>query len=416
MVLPRAFLPYNSWLEGGWFGLKSRDFSATPLQFSCSFADVFSRVTLILPGILSLCVIAIGVSLDIPVQAESTDPDRDLSLTDLTYIGSHNSYKKPIEGKLLRWITGFDPKTGESLDYEHPSIPRQLNFGLRLFELDLFFDPAGGRYQSPLGARWPFSDQGLTSQERLSLKAPGFKVFHVQDIDFRSHCLSLRTCLQHYLSFSNKNPGHVPIVISFNLKTQVIDLPGFTDPLPFDQSAFLALEAEILSILPRHAIFTPKALQGPHPSLAEAVETDGWPRLASLRDHFILVLDESEDKLIPYSELKRQGQAGIFFKTPDLGHADAAVLILNDPVARADDIRKALSLGYLVRTRADANTLEARQNDTRRRDAAFKSGAQLISTDYYLPNPVMSEDYRVQFEDGQYLRNPRTSDSRLEPL
>jgi len=162
-----------------------------------------------------------------------------------------------------------------------------------------------------------------------------------------------------------------------------------------------------LSILPRHAIFTPKALQGPHPSLADAVETDGWPSLASLRDHFILVLDESEDKLIPYSELKRQGQAGIFFKTPDLGHADAAVLILNDPVARADDIRKALSLGYLVRTRADANTLEARQNDTRRRDAAFKSGAQLISTDYYLPNPVMSEDYRVQFEDGQYLRQPK---------
>ena len=36
--------------------------------------------------------------------------------------------------------------------------------------------------------------------------------------------------------------------------------------------------------------------------------------------------------------------------------------------------------GFVVRTRADADTVEARTNDTKRRDAALASGAQYVST------------------------------------
>ena len=53
-----------------------------------------------------------------------------------------------------------------------------------------------------------------------------------------------------------------------------------------------------------------------------------------------------------------------------------------------------------MRTRADANTFEARVNDTRRREQAFASGAQAISTDYYLPATHFGNDYRVVIEGG----------------
>ena len=44
-------------------------------------------------------------------------------------------------------------------------------------------------------------------------------------------------------------------------------------------------------------------------------------------------------------------------------------------------------MGYLVRTRTDADTVEARSGDTTRREAAFASGAQLVSTDYEVEDP-----------------------------
>jgi hypothetical protein len=51
-----------------------------------------------------------------------------------------------------------------------------------------------------------------------------------------------------------------------------------------------------------------------------------------------------------------------------------------------DDIAGAVNQGFLVRTRADADTVEARVNDTTRRDRALASGAQYVSTDYMVPD------------------------------
>jgi hypothetical protein len=40
----------------------------------------------------------------------------------------------------------------------------------------------------------------------------------------------------------------------------------------------------------------------------------------------------------------------------------------------------------MIRVRADSSTIEARSGDGTRRDAAFASGAQLVTTDYYRPD------------------------------
>jgi len=75
--------------------------------------------------------------------------------------------------------------------------------------------------------------------------------------------------------------------------------------------------------------------------------------------------------------------------------------------------------GFLVRTRADADTTEARQNNTTRREKAFASGAQYISTDF--PEPLAAfSDYCVRWPDHaparisplfpQITTHPRTTD------
>ena len=77
------------------------------------------------------------------------------------------------------------------------------------------------------------------------------------------------------------------------------------------------------------------------------------------------------------------------------GTPESAFLIMNDPVKQQEEIRQLVKQGYLVRTRADANTVEARNMDYSRWEAALSSGAHFISTDYYLPAPFEDSDYQV---------------------
>ena len=65
-----------------------------------------------------------------------------------------------------------------------------------------------------------------------------------------------------------------------------------------------------------------------------------------------------------------------------------------------------MKAGFLVRTRADADTAEARKNDPKRRDKAFASGAQMVSTDFPVAVPAVST-YSVQLPGGAAYRiNP----------
>ena len=74
----------------------------------------------------------------------------------------------------------------------------------------------------------------------------------------------------------------------------------------------------------------------------------------------------------------------MFVNAPEDSPA-AAFLVLNETTDNpriAADVAK----NFLVRTRADADTVEARSNTTARRDAALASGAQYVSTDYMHPD------------------------------
>jgi hypothetical protein len=117
-----------------------------------------------------------------------------------------------------------------------------------------------------------------------------------------------------------------------------------------------------------------------------------WPLLDEARGKFILILDEGGAKRDLYYDGWQQRP--MFTNAPE-GHPAAAIMILNDPIGQFDEIQRLVKAGYMVRTRADADTHEARENDTTRRAAAFASGAQAVSTDYYLPATHFGSEYQV---------------------
>lgn len=321
--------------------------------------------------------------------------DANLRINDIQIIGTHNSYKQPMAPELLAKHRRRDPAGADGLDYGHRPLAEQLDSGVRGLELDIYYDPRGGRY----------THASLLAEQRRAMREPGFKVMHLSDIDYRSSCQPFAECLRIVRTWSLAHPRHVPIVILINAKDGAA-APGTVPPLRFDAAAFDALDAEIRSVFPAGSLIEPRQVQGDRPSLREAIRTDGWPTLANARGRVLFVLDESPTKVALYQSARRANSA-MFVNSPSETDDDAAYLTLNDPLKEAARIAAAVDAGHLIRTRADADTWEARRNDTRRREAAFASGAQVVSTDYIEPERRFS-DYQVRLEDGAIARcNPR---------
>jgi hypothetical protein len=156
---------------------------------------------------------------------------------------------------------------------------------------------------------------------------------------------------------------------------------GFVDPPDFDAATFTALDDEIRSVFTADDLVVPAD-----------VTAAGWPDLRDARGKVWFALD-TDDHAPVYG-------GHILFTA---GNHFAK---LNDPVGDAARIRSALRDGLIVRTRADADTVQARTNDTSTRTAAFASGAQYISTDYLVRDPRFSS-YVVVLPGGVVARcNP----------
>ena len=323
-------------------------------------------------------------------------------LNQIQVIGSHNSYKEAIEPVLFEALLEQDSSRFLGLEYEHISLTKQVELGLRKLELDIFYDPEGGLLANPYGLNivQQRGETPLSYDKEGAMVNPGFKVLHVQDIDYRSNCLTLRICLEELKMWSIANPDHVPIFISFNAKDQVIPLPGSVKPIAFDKSAFDKLDQALIRILGRDRIITPDDIRGSFRTLNEAISRNGWPLLSDVQGKFLFILDEGGDKMESYIAGHPALQNRILFVNAVEGTPEAAIRIINDPIKNKEYIQRLVQAGYIVRTRADANTIEARSGSTKRREAAFESGAHLISTDYYLlPNPF-GTSYVVELPDG----------------
>lgn len=323
-------------------------------------------------------------------------------MSDVQAIGSHNSYKLAIPANELALLTAQSAEWGAALDYAHIRLFKQLNLGMRQLELDVFHDPDGGRYSDPL-----LPKMAGASFDNPALNHPGFKVLHVQDVDPRSSCDLFVECLIEIKAWSETNPDHAPLLVLINAKQAAIDLPGAVVPLPFDGAAFDALDAEIRSIFGENALLTPDDVRGSAPTLRDAVLSGGWPSLDGAWGNIFFALDEPEQVVDVYrrGETSLQGHA-MFVNSSDPGADDAAYFTINDPIRDGAVIAERVQAGFIVRTRADANTMEARKGDDSRLNAALASGAQYISTDYYQPRREWS-DYAAVLPEGKTMRvNP----------
>ena len=345
----------------------------------------------------------------------SAVPNADtLKLNQIQVIGTHNSYHiQPSAGISALLAASGAEALSQSWEYTHLPLTEQLeNQGIRQFELDIFADPVGGLYADPIGYQLAKANGlpvGPAPNPAGVLDEPGLKVLHVQDLDFRSTTPTFIAALEELDAWSDANPDHIPVLVLVEAKDAPLPPTSditFTTPLPFDADALDSIDAEIRAVFTDDEILTPDEIRGDFATLNEAVLSGGWPTLEEAQGQILFALDNTGKVRDRYLDGHPSLEGRVMFADAPVGSPEAAFLKRND--AFDPTIPGLVEQGYLIRTRADVDTVEARLNDTTRRDTAFASGAQFVSTDYPEPNLAFS-DYAVAFPDGTTVRvNPLT--------
>lgn len=350
-----------------------------------------------------------------PAGAISPDPGGSVRINQIQVVGTHNSYHleaPPAEADLRRAAA---PVLQLGLEYEHPALSTQFGSqAIRQIELDLHADPAGGYYSNP--AIRPVAGEGpLPASDLAVMNQPGTKVLHAADVDYHSSCLTLVLCLQQVKAWSEAHPGHVPIAILLEYVDDpipVVPSPPAIVPIPWDASTMPLVDAEILSVFSPSEIITPDDVRGPYASVNAGVLAGNWPTLANARGKVMFLMDNAGSKRTDYLAMHPGLVGAPVFTNANPGDPDAAFVERNDPTgANQAAIASLVSQGYVVRTRADADTVEARANQTATRDAAFASGAQWVSTDYPVPGSAQryGSPYYASLPGGDVARcNPVT--------
>jgi hypothetical protein len=352
---------------------------------------------------LALSCATLAIAFAAPAAAKTG-----VRINELQAIGTHNSYHvepSPAE-KALRAGSGLVDET--VFEYSFAPLPWQLDRqDVRQLELDLYADPAGGAYAAPrlraLAGGGPYAAE---------MAQPGIKVLHTQDYDYRTNCLTFVACLRAIRAWSAVHRGHVPIAILLELKDVPLppQIPA-TVPAPWTTELMDTIDAEIRAVFPRRRVIAPDDVRGSRSTLEAAVLRNGWPALASSRGKVLFLMDNGEPYRSRYLAGHPSLRGRLVFTNSAPGQPDAAFLKLNDPTgAGLDQIRDAVRRGYVVRTRADADTREARTGDPARSELALASGAQWISTDY--PAPGIS----ARFGSAYAVRLPGDRPARCNPV
>ena len=344
----------------------------------------------------------------------------DLKLNQIQVIASHNSYHMRTDKAVLRFLTNLykmhlmpkdlDPR---GIDYTNVPLAEQLEkYGVRGLELDVNNDPTGGRFVDRRGLAWVWKP---SKSKDPDMKLPGFKLIHITDFDFNSTNATFKGALREIKKWSDAHPDHLPVFINVETKTDatgdiIPQLHKLARSAPFDSSSADALDREVRDVFGSdlNGVITPDQVRGTYPTLEQAVLAGHWPTLREARGRVVFIIDAGGDVLNIYKKGHPSYAGRAMFVYSEPGTPEAAFVILNDPKKQYSLIQQRVKQGYIVRSRCDGETIEARSGDYSQMYQAMASWAQIISTDYYKPDDRAGtkgwSSYQVKFPNGELAR------------
>lgn len=358
-------------------------------------------------------------STDVIQQIPDGEVADSLKINQLQYLGSHNSYRKITDQDVLDFLYGLGNllpsyANPQELEYDHLPLWNQFTeYGVRQIELDLHLDNNGGKfYNRQIKA---ILDKPTASEVEELKNNTDIKLFHIPDIDYNTHHYTFKSALKEIKKWSATYPEHLPIFILLELsETSVNDhLPNmnFAIAEKWDNINDLEkLENEILSVFDKTEIILPSDVQGNFATLNEAVLNHNWPTVKESRGKIMFLHNNSG--IITQLSIQNNPnlENRIVFTNGEHNESHTAFIMRNSINTYASEIEDLVAKGYLVRTRVDEGTFEARNNDYSKWNKGLKSGAHFLSTDYYKPDHRAGDgtwsNYSVGFNNNLYRINP----------
>ena len=286
----------------------------------------------------------------------------DLTLREISLKGTHNSYhKKPF--------ISFS----ESFNYQHPSLEKQLELGIRTFEIDLH--------------------QNIFNR---------FEVYHIAFVDSASHCRRFSTCLEQISRWSKRHPNHLPILITIEIKVSTggkKEIHGFKH-----------MEGPVREIF-KERLFSPDDLKSSHSSLKEAIEIDGWPKLEKLRGKvlFFMIGEDQPRQAYTRGHTNLDGRAMfVVSRYENEWELPWAIATKIDSPLATEKILQAHQRDQLVFSNGCDN-LDTDELCYRKLEEAINNGVHSLHDDYVKPGKNRS--YKITFpNDKDYICNRVTSE------
>lgn len=273
--------------------------------------------------------------------------DPNLRLNEIQYLATHNSYKK-MGSNIGKFFVGLGDSFDEAraLRYEYHTLTKQLEQGIRSFELDL-------RYRNKQ-----------------------FELTHVPLVDNGSVAVDFHMALEEIALFQTHHPNHLPMLFLLEIKSDWMMLDPFLST--FDETIFAELDSLLLDVF-QDALFTPRDMIEEGKSLKETIQTTGWPTISALLGKVIFIVHPQNT----YGPMYHQMDETMLTQNMFLGihHQQiaedyASFIVHNDPNVEA--IRPLVDQNFIVRTRLDANL----QRNAQDWENGIASGAQILSSDF----------------------------------
>ena len=311
-------------------------------------------------GLVALLLLT-GLSGCFGEETEEVSPLEEIRLNHLRMKGSHNSYHVKTPG-----VSTLDPEN----NYTHADLDVQADrLGVRQFELDVHYIP------------------GL-----------GLRVYHTP-LDPSTNCEGFAGCMGVLLNWSTENPQHAPLWLFIEPK----NLPTVVQELDILEM----IQTEIAATWPEDRTITPTDVQGDAPDLRTAITSNGWPTLEESRGKALFVLLDKTEIRDLYVERNPTLENQTMFAIVDESHSLASVISFVNPDTHGDRLLDASAMGFMVRTRPDEATIEAREVNYSRLELALETGANFITTDF--PGNDMEANFAIWLSEGPVMCNPQTA-------
>lgn len=301
-----------------------------------------------------------------------------IKFNEMSFLATHNSYQttatdetKKLYGSLSDLTFGIYDDS--AIEFESETLTQQLNCGLRSFEIDIE----------------TFDRDGEIS----------FTCMHSPYFEMSTSCYDFSLMLKEIALWSDNNPDHLPITIIIEPKKNFIPLK---DMKYFSLDYALALDETLRDGL-GEKLFTPADMLRDYESFGEMRSADDWCKVKDMLGKVVVLLHEcgvTEDYIAVDSSIKTQAMFPML-REEDVERDCTSFILCNDPeelLEIKDDVIGEKKI--MVRTRSD----KFGQITDKRREDAFASGANIISTDYPVRTDNKAGDYVVTFKNGTTVR------------